>query len=121
MPLHGRSGLSRTVFSVIGSLKLLKACLAAKISKFIFSSSAAVYGEPAESPITEDFPLNPCSPYGQNKLELENALKAEAEEKRLREKEVRERETRRQLLEERTSQTKKQKKRNDRHCRAQLK
>lgn len=41
----------------------------------IFSSSASVYGNPIEVPITEDHPLNPISPYGNTKLIIENILK----------------------------------------------
>ena len=43
--------------------------------RFIFSSSAAVYGEPVETPIAEDHPLNPTSPYGDTKVWVENMLK----------------------------------------------
>lgn len=47
------------------------------VSKIIFSSTAAVYGEPVqEGPITEDFPKLPINPYGQSKLEAENLLRA---------------------------------------------
>ena len=41
------------------------------IAHFIFSSTAAVYGEPAVVPITEDAPLQPVSPYGRSKLMVE--------------------------------------------------
>jgi UDP-glucose 4-epimerase len=40
----------------------------------VFSSTAAVYGEPAKTPITEDFPLQPTNPYGDTKLAFERAL-----------------------------------------------
>lgn len=47
------------------------------VDKIIFSSTAAVYGEPAqEGPITEDFPKLPINPYGQSKLEAETLLRA---------------------------------------------
>ena len=41
----------------------------------IFSSSAAVYGNPSQELITEDHPLNPTSPYGESKLRCENLIK----------------------------------------------
>jgi UDP-glucose-4-epimerase GalE len=48
-----------------------------KVDKVIFSSTAAVYGEPAgDAPITEDCPGLPINPYGQSKLEAEAALRA---------------------------------------------
>jgi len=42
----------------------------------VFSSSAAVYGEPQVLPLVEDHPFNPISPYGENKLEVEKYLSA---------------------------------------------
>jgi UDP-glucose 4-epimerase len=57
------------------SLNLLEAMLESKTKKFIFSSSAAVYGEPQEIPIPEDHPLSPANPYGQTKLFVEIILK----------------------------------------------
>jgi UDP-glucose 4-epimerase len=41
---------------------------------FIFSSSAAVYGEPVEIPIKEDHPCNPTNPYGATKVAVEKLL-----------------------------------------------
>ena len=41
----------------------------------IFSSSAAVYGNPSQDLITEDHPLNPTTPYGESKLSCENLIK----------------------------------------------
>jgi UDP-glucose 4-epimerase len=55
-------------------LSLLNAVLAANIKKFVFSSTAAVYGMPTTDFITEDHPLQPINPYGQTKLILEKAL-----------------------------------------------
>jgi UDP-glucose-4-epimerase GalE len=60
--------------NVIGGLKLLDAVLAAGIKHFIFSSSAAVYGEPEWVPISEDHPLKPANPYGETKAIIEKAL-----------------------------------------------
>ena len=50
---------------------LLSAMETAGIRKFIFSSTAAVYGIPKEFPITEDSPTNPINPYGKSKLAVE--------------------------------------------------
>ncbi len=56
------------------SLNLLEAMLEAGVMKFIFSSSASVYGTPLEIPITESHPLNPINPYGYTKLFVERIL-----------------------------------------------
>lgn len=45
-----------------------------KIDKFIFSSTAAVYGNPIKVPIPEDHPKNPTNPYGRSKLKVEKML-----------------------------------------------
>ncbi|GAA0529366.1 UDP-glucose-4-epimerase GalE [Rhizomicrobium palustre] len=45
------------------------------VGKVVFSSTAAVYGEPEIVPITEDSPWKPINPYGQSKLEAEMALR----------------------------------------------
>ncbi|MDR4987004.1 UDP-glucose 4-epimerase GalE [Bacillus cereus] len=45
------------------------------VKKFIFSSSATVYGVPKTSPITEDFPLSATNPYGQTKLMIEQIMR----------------------------------------------
>jgi UDP-glucose 4-epimerase len=50
--------------------------LDSRIRKFIFSSTAAVYGNPAQIPITEASPKQPVNPYGATKLAFENALEA---------------------------------------------
>lgn len=57
-------------------LRLLDACVAAKVPAFILSSTAAVYGEPIRTPIDEDHPTAPVNPYGATKLALEGALAA---------------------------------------------
>lgn len=62
------------VNNVAGGLQLLQAVLAAGVRYFVFSSSAAVYGEPQEIPIPEDHPLQPTNPYGETKVMLEQAL-----------------------------------------------
>lgn len=60
--------------NVIGGLKLLDAVLSAGVKHFIFSSSAAVYGEPALTPINEQQMLMPTNPYGETKMAIERAL-----------------------------------------------
>jgi len=60
--------------NLITTLNLLEAMLEAGVKKFVFSSSAAVYGEPRFVPITEDHPVNPTNPYGQTKAFIEKIL-----------------------------------------------
>lgn len=62
--------------NVVGTLRLLRAMLAAGVKKFVFSSTCATYGSPASLPIVETMPQAPINPYGQTKLDIENALKA---------------------------------------------
>ena len=57
------------------SLNLLDAMLEAGVDKLIFSSSAAVYGDPRETPITEAHPTEPVNPYGRTKLMVETVLR----------------------------------------------
>ena len=61
--------------NVAGGLVLLDAMRAAGVKKLVFSSTAAVYGEPERWPIEEDFPHQPTNPYGESKLAFEKALK----------------------------------------------
>ncbi len=60
--------------NVVHGLALLEAIRAAGVRRFVFSSSAAVYGEPASCPITEDASPAPTNPYGETKLAIEKAL-----------------------------------------------
>ncbi|HTN73879.1 MAG TPA: UDP-glucose 4-epimerase GalE [Pirellulaceae bacterium] len=60
--------------NVVAALSLLEAMRAAQVSKFIFSSTTATYGEPATMPIAEDTLQQPINPYGFTKLVLEHAL-----------------------------------------------
>lgn len=60
--------------NVTGGLNLLDAMMAAKIDRLIFSSTAAVYGEPEAIPIPEDAILKPVNSYGESKLAFERAL-----------------------------------------------
>ena len=62
--------------NVEAALSLLNATLDAGIRRFVFSSTCAVYGEPAKVPITEDNPRQPVNPYGASKLFCEYALEA---------------------------------------------
>jgi UDP-glucose 4-epimerase len=58
--------------NIMGSLNLLDLAMKYSIKKFIFASSGgAVYGEPDRFPITEDFSINPTSPYGLSKATIE--------------------------------------------------
>ena len=60
--------------NVAGSLSLLKAMHAVGCSKLVFSSTCAVYGEPADMPIRETTPTNPINPYGASKLMVERIV-----------------------------------------------
>jgi UDP-glucose-4-epimerase GalE len=62
--------------NVEGGLSLLNAALGAGVKKVIFSSTCAVYGEPAKVPIEENIPRQPVNPYGVTKLFFEQALEA---------------------------------------------
>ena len=62
--------------NVINTINLLDCMKDLKINKFIFSSSAAVYGEPEHLPVTELHPFNPVNPYGDTKAEVEKILKS---------------------------------------------
>jgi UDP-glucose 4-epimerase len=56
------------------SLTLLEAALACKVRRFVFSSTAAVYGTPERTPIEEGDPLRPTNAYGESKLLVERML-----------------------------------------------
>jgi UDP-glucose 4-epimerase len=58
-----------------GSIELIDACLSCGVKRFVFSSTAAVYGDPAEVPIPEDAPTRPLNPYGHSKLMVEQVLR----------------------------------------------
>jgi UDP-glucose 4-epimerase len=58
-----------------GSLALIEAVIAAGIKRMVFSSTAAVYGEPERQPIQEDAPTRPINPYGWTKLMTEQMLR----------------------------------------------
>lgn len=60
--------------NVVETLSLLESMRACGIGRFIFSSTAAVYGQPVEVPMRESHPRQPINPYGNTKLAVENAL-----------------------------------------------
>ncbi len=57
------------------TLNLIALCVEFGVSKFIFSSTAAVYGEPKIVPVSEDSPLAPINPYGSSKMMSEMILR----------------------------------------------
>ncbi len=61
--------------NVAGTLNLLQAMQRHDVKRFIFSSSAAVYGEPDYTPIDENHPCRPTNPYGRTKLMVEDILR----------------------------------------------
>lgn len=61
--------------NVSGSIELAKAMTEAGVFRLVFSSTASVYGDQTQMPLTEDSPLGqPASPYGRSKLMVEQAL-----------------------------------------------
>ena len=60
--------------NITGTISLLNAMSAAGVAKLVFSSSAAVYGEPRYLPVDEDHPTEPTNFYGFTKLEIERLL-----------------------------------------------
>ncbi len=60
--------------NVANTLILIEMMIENNVSKIIFSSSCATYGEPIEVPITEQHPQNPINPYGRSKLMVEQIL-----------------------------------------------
>jgi UDP-glucose 4-epimerase len=60
--------------NLAAGLNLLDVMRDCGVSKFVFSSTAAIYGEPEKQPITETDPVNPANPYGETKLAFERAL-----------------------------------------------
>jgi UDP-glucose 4-epimerase len=61
--------------NVYGSIVLFETMAKFGVKTLIFSSSATVYGDPATTPIREDFPLQPTNPYGRSKLMIEDMLR----------------------------------------------
>ncbi|MDR8391078.1 UDP-glucose 4-epimerase GalE [Aliifodinibius sp. S!AR15-10] len=60
--------------NITGTLYLCEVMEKHRVTNIVFSSSATVYGDPHEVPITEDFPLTATNPYGRTKLFIEEIL-----------------------------------------------
>jgi UDP-glucose 4-epimerase len=73
-PESVRSPLAYYRNNLAKSLNLLDACAAHGVRAFVFSSTAAVYGNPATCPVDERAPAAPISPYGASKLMVEQML-----------------------------------------------
>lgn len=61
--------------NLTAGLSLLRAMRDCKVSRIVFSSTAAVYGESEKQPVEEDDPTDPTNPYGETKLAFERALR----------------------------------------------
>lgn len=61
--------------NLINTLNLFEMMKKYNVNKFVFSSSATVYGEPHTCPILEEFPLSVTNPYGRTKLMIEDMLR----------------------------------------------
>lgn len=60
--------------NISNGIALLDAMITSNVKKIVFSSTAAVYGEPITTPITEEHPKNPTNPYGFSKLTFEGIM-----------------------------------------------
>lgn len=60
--------------NLFSTINLLDAMKRYEVGRFVFSSSATVYGDPASVPVREDFPLSATNPYGRTKLMIEEML-----------------------------------------------
>ncbi len=60
--------------NVVGTLNLVNEMLKNDLNNLVFSSTAAIFGNPLTDKIAEDHPKNPINPYGQSKLMVENIL-----------------------------------------------
>jgi UDP-glucose-4-epimerase GalE len=60
--------------NIVGGLRLLSAMRRAGCKRLVFSSTAATYGNPIKTPISEDHPTQPINAYGQTKLDFEHAM-----------------------------------------------
>jgi UDP-glucose 4-epimerase len=64
--------------NTVKSRALIESCVRCGVARFIFSSTAAVYGAPERVPVTEEAPLLPINPYGRSKLMTEMMLEDSA-------------------------------------------
>lgn len=71
-------------YNVSNTWNLLSAMEAVGVDRFVFSSSAAVYGTPRQVPITEDSPKQPVNPYGETKLTVERMCHYQSQAGKLR-------------------------------------
>ena len=77
LSLVGESGSKPMEYytnNVAGTMSILKAMIACEVKNIVFSSTAAVYGEPGVSPISEEVPKHPINVYGRTKLMVETIL-----------------------------------------------
>ncbi|SAI51766.1 capsular polysaccharide biosynthesis protein [Bordetella ansorpii] len=61
--------------NVMGTVRLLEAMLAGGVKRFVFSSSATIYGQADQLPYTEAHPVGPCNPYGWSKAMVEQVMR----------------------------------------------
>ena len=64
--------------NIEGTLNLIKICTSKKINKFVFASTATVYGSPEVVPLTEESETAPINVYGSTKLEIDNYLESKS-------------------------------------------
>ena len=74
IPLSVKEPINFAENNVMGSLHLFEAMVQAEVKKVIFSSTAAVYGDPANLPLTEQEPLSATNPYAASKIAVEAFL-----------------------------------------------
>jgi UDP-glucose-4-epimerase GalE len=60
--------------NVVGTLGVLEAMAAEGVTRFVFSSTCATYGDPVETPMSESHPQQPINAYGETKLAIERSL-----------------------------------------------
>lgn len=75
VPVSMKNPLADCLANIAGTVNLLQNCVKYNVKKFIFASSAAVYGEPAYLPIDEDHPQHPISFYSLSKQTSEQYIK----------------------------------------------
>ena len=75
VPESVRDPLAYYLNNTVNSRALIQAAVLSGVKHFIFSSTAAVYGIPVASPVYEDAPLAPISPYGSSKMMTETMLR----------------------------------------------